>query len=59
VRNSHAGVQQAEPAAQVEAKGHEVSDEKGSSISYEDSAIALADGTEAPKHARQRFTVGY
>jgi putative NADH-flavin reductase len=36
-----------------------VSDEKGSSISYEDFAIALADEIETPKHSRQRFTVGY
>ena len=36
-----------------------VSDDKGSSISYEDFAIALADEIETPKHARQRFTVGY
>jgi len=33
--------------------------EKGSSISYEDFAIALADEIETPKHSRQRFTVGY
>jgi putative NADH-flavin reductase len=33
--------------------------EKGSSISYEDYAIAMADEIEAPKHSRQRFTVGY
>jgi len=31
----------------------------GSSISFEDYAIALADEVEKPKHARQRFTVGY
>src|SRR5580658_4948085 len=36
-----------------------VSDDKGSSISYEDFAIALADEIETPKHSRQRFTVGY
>jgi uncharacterized protein len=36
-----------------------VSDDKGSSISYEDFAIALADEIEKPKHSRQRFTVGY
>jgi putative NADH-flavin reductase len=33
--------------------------DKGSSISFEDFAIALADELEAPKHSRQRFTVGY
>ena len=32
---------------------------KGSSISFEDYAIALADEVEKPKHPRQRFTVGY
>jgi len=33
--------------------------DKGSSISYEDFAIAMADEIESPKHLRQRFTVGY
>jgi len=33
--------------------------ETGSSISYEDYAIAMVDEIEAPKHIRQRFTVGY
>lgn len=33
--------------------------EKGSSISFEDYAIALADEVEKPAHSRQRFTVGY
>lgn len=33
--------------------------DKGSSISYEDFAIAMADEIENPKHLRQRFTVGY
>ena len=33
--------------------------DNGSSISFEDFAIALADELEAPKHSRQRFTVGY
>jgi hypothetical protein len=28
-------------------------------ISYEDFAVALLDEIEAPKHVRQRFTVGY
>ena len=32
---------------------------KGSSISFEDYAIALADEVEKSKHPRQRFTVGY
>lgn len=31
----------------------------GSSISYEDYAIALADEIDRPAHVRQRFTVGY
>ena len=33
--------------------------EKGSSISFEDYAIAMVDEIEKPKHRRQRFTVGY
>jgi uncharacterized protein len=33
--------------------------EKGSTISYEDYAIALVDEIEQPGHIRQRFTVGY
>ena len=33
--------------------------ERGSTISYEDYAIALVDEIEAPKHVRARFTVGY
>lgn len=33
--------------------------EKGSSISFADYAIALADEIEKPAHSRQRFTVGY
>lgn len=36
-----------------------LSNEKGSSISFEDYAIALADEIEKPAHIRQRFTVGY
>lgn len=32
---------------------------KGSTISYEDYAIALVDEVEAPRHLRARFTVGY
>lgn len=33
--------------------------DKGSSISFEDYAVALADEVEKPAHSRQRFTVGY
>ncbi|MEQ4538841.1 MAG: NAD(P)-dependent oxidoreductase [Billgrantia sp.] len=33
--------------------------ENGSSISFEDYAIALVDELERPAHVRQRFTVGY
>jgi putative NADH-flavin reductase len=33
--------------------------ENGSSISFEDYAIAMVDEIEEPKHVRQRFTVGY
>jgi putative NADH-flavin reductase len=33
--------------------------EKGSTVSYEDYAIALVDELEKPVHSRQRFTVGY
>jgi putative NADH-flavin reductase len=33
--------------------------DKGSSISFEDYAIALVDEIETPAHVRQRFTVGY
>jgi uncharacterized protein len=36
-----------------------LTNEKGSSISFEDYAIALADEIEKPAHSRQRFTVGY
>ena len=36
-----------------------LANEKGSSISYEDYAIALVDEIEHPRHIRQRFTVGY
>ncbi|RYE85351.1 MAG: NAD(P)-dependent oxidoreductase [Hyphomicrobiales bacterium] len=32
---------------------------EGSSISFEDYAIALADEIEKPQHSRRRFTVGY
>jgi uncharacterized protein len=33
--------------------------EKGSTISYEDYAVALVDEIEKPAHVRERFTVGY
>ncbi len=36
-----------------------LSNEQGSSISFEDYAIALVDEIEQPRHIRQRFTVGY
>lgn len=36
-----------------------LTNENGSSISFEDYAIALADEVETPAHVRQRFTVGY
>ncbi|SFV27566.1 hypothetical protein SAMN05216456_0309 [Devosia crocina] len=36
-----------------------LSNENGSSISFEDYAIALVDELENPKHTRERFTVGY
>jgi hypothetical protein len=36
-----------------------ISTEKGSSISFEDYAVALVDEIEKPAHRRQRFTVGY
>jgi uncharacterized protein len=36
-----------------------LSNDKGSSISFEDFAVALADEIEQPAHRRQRFTVGY
>lgn len=36
-----------------------LANEKGSSISFEDYAIALVDELEKPAHSRQRFTVGY
>jgi uncharacterized protein len=36
-----------------------LANEKGSSISFEDYAIALVDELEKPAHLRQRFTVGY
>lgn len=36
-----------------------LANDKGSSISFEDYAIALADEVEKPAHSRRRFTVGY
>lgn len=36
-----------------------LSHEKGSSISFEDYAVAMADEIEKPAHSRKRFTVGY
>ncbi|MEZ0221366.1 NAD(P)-dependent oxidoreductase [Tardiphaga sp. 1201_B9_N1_1] len=36
-----------------------LANDKGSSISFEDYAIAMADEIETPAHTRKRFTVGY
>ena len=36
-----------------------LANENGSSISFEDFAVALVDEIETPAHVRQRFTVGY
>ena len=36
-----------------------LTNEKGSSITFEDYAVAMADEIEKPVHSRQRFTVGY
>ena len=36
-----------------------ITNEAGSSISFEDYAVALVDEIEHPRHRRQRFTVGY
>jgi putative NADH-flavin reductase len=36
-----------------------LSREKGSSISFEDYAIAAVDELEKPAHIRERFPVGY
>ena len=41
------------------AKDQLLVNDKGSSISFEDYAIALVDELEKPAHSRQRFTVGY
>jgi uncharacterized protein len=40
-------------------KDHLLVNESGSSISFEDFAIAFVDEIEKPRHSRQRFTVGY
>jgi len=36
-----------------------IANEAGSSISFEDYAVALVDEIESPKHVKARFTVGY
>jgi putative NADH-flavin reductase len=36
-----------------------LANERGSSISFEDFAVAMADELERPAHRRERFTVGY
>lgn len=36
-----------------------LTNDKGSSISFEDYAIAMVDEIEKPQHVRRRFTVGY
>lgn len=36
-----------------------LTNENGSSISFEDFAVAMVDEVENPRHIRQRFTVGY
>lgn len=36
-----------------------LSNEQGSSISFEDFAVGLVDELEKPAHSRQRFTLGY
>jgi putative NADH-flavin reductase len=36
-----------------------LTNDKGSSISFEDYAIAAVDELEKPAHIRERFTVGY
>ncbi|MBS7699786.1 MULTISPECIES: NAD(P)-dependent oxidoreductase [unclassified Chelatococcus] len=36
-----------------------LTNDRGSSISFEDYAVALVDEVENPAHIRQRFTVGY
>ena len=40
-------------------KDHLLANDKGSSISFEDYAIAAVDELEKPAHIRERFTVGY
>lgn len=36
-----------------------LANDQGSSISFEDFAVALVDEVETPQHIRERFTVGY
>ena len=36
-----------------------LANDKGSSISFEDYAIAAVDELEKPRHIRERFTIGY
>jgi len=36
-----------------------LANDKGSSISFEDYAIAMSDEVEKPAHSRRRFTAGY
>lgn len=36
-----------------------LTNEKGSTISFEDYAVAMVDEVETPAHVRRRFTVGY
>jgi len=40
-------------------KDNLIASDKGSSISFEDYAIALVDELERPQHIRERFTIGY
>lgn len=41
------------------AKDELLTSDKGSTVSFEDYAVALVDEIERPAHVRQRFTVGY
>ncbi len=36
-----------------------LANDKGSSVSFEDYAVAAVDELEKPTHVRERFTVGY
>ncbi len=40
-------------------KGQLLANDRGSSISFEDYAVAMVDEIERPVHSRERFTVGY